>query len=73
LKLTPEEIDAIASLAVSKGGKVWFGKISADFQTTVEKMLYAPKDDVEVLRGKARALHEQITDLQKCVASQGKK
>ena len=73
MKISAEELEDISALAVSRGGKVWFNKVSEEFQRTVEALIYAEPKEVEVLRGKARALHEQITQVQKCVAAQGKK
>ena len=67
MSLSREDVELGKTLASSTVGRWWLARIEAEYNTTVATLLYADKQEVEVLRGKARALHEQLKEVASCV------
>jgi hypothetical protein len=67
--LSQEQVETTQRVFASSEGKAYFGfALQAEYDKTVIALLYAPRDEAEILRGKARALYEQMKQIHDCVS-----
>jgi hypothetical protein len=65
--LPAEHMENFQRVFSASEGKLYAQHLQQEYDKTVVAMLYAPQDEVEVLRGKARALYEQLKFIHECV------
>ena len=70
MSLSKEDVELGKALASSTVGRWWLSRTQTEFDKTIKTLLYADKQEVEVLRGKARALFEQLKEVDDCVKTE---
>lgn len=64
-----EQVETTQRVFASREGQAFFGfALQQEYDKTVIALLYASRDEAEVLRGKARALYEQMKQIHDCVS-----
>ena len=67
MALSHADVKLVEELVASKVGKWYIARLQKDYDDTIRLLLFCPSDEVEVYRGKARSLFEQIQELNRCV------
>lgn len=68
--LSREQVETTQRVFATSEGKAFFGfALQEEYDKTIIALLYAPRDEVETLRGKARALYETMKKIHDCVTN----